>query len=70
MHACTHRWGGAEGERESQASLMLSTEPNAGAQSHNLRSQPEPKLRVRCLTWVTQMPPELTFKNQDQYIKT
>jgi len=39
-----------EGGRETQADSVLSTEPNAGLSFITLRSQPEPKPRVRCLT--------------------
>ena len=52
-------WAGwrAEGERESQADSVPSTEPNAGLHLTTLRSWPEPKSRVQRLTdWATQAP--------------
>ena len=46
---------GTEGEREFQADFPLSTEPDSGLQLTTLRSQPELKSRVGCLTnWVAQ----------------
>ena len=44
-------WGGGQaaskGDRESQAGLMLGVEPHVGLNSTIMRSQPEPKSRVR-----------------------
>ena len=48
-HMCV-RWGGGEGERESQADSTLSTEPDAGLDPRTLRSRPELKARARRLT--------------------
>ena len=50
--------GQREGERESQAGSVLSAQsPMWGLMSHTVRSWPEPKSRVRCLTnWATQVP--------------
>ena len=46
-----------EKERETQADSALSTEPNSGLNLRTLRSQPELKPRVRCLTnSATQVP--------------
>ena len=39
-----------ERETESQADSALSTEPDVGLDLMTLRSRPEPKARVRCLT--------------------
>lgn len=39
-----------EGERESQADFMPSAEPNMRLDPTTLRSWPEPKSRVGCLT--------------------
>ena len=50
--------GGAGGERESQADPMLSTE----AHLRTLRSRPEPKPRVTCLTDCTAQEPLSHFK--------
>ena len=52
-------WGGAEreGERETQADFPLNVEPSAGLDLMTLRSWPEWKSRVRCLTdWATHAP--------------
>ena len=60
-------WAGwrAEGERESQADSVPSTEPNAGLHLTTLRSWPEPKSRVGRLTdWATQVPPVFYFKRK------
>ena len=47
-----------EGEREPQADSPLSTEPNLELNPRTLKSWPEPKSRVRCLTsWDTQASP-------------
>ena len=51
-----------EGERESQANSVLSTEPEVGPDLRNLRSWPEPKSRVRHLDWATQVPQGLWGK--------
>ena len=47
-----NREGGAEGEgeREFQTGSMFSTEPDMGLDLKTLRSLPEPKSRVGCLT--------------------
>ena len=46
-----HRGGGSERERENpQADSLLSTKPYTGLNLRTLRSWPELKSRVRCLT--------------------
>ena len=52
-------WGGTEGEgeKEIQAVSTPSPEPEAGLNPTALRTWPEPKSRVRCLTdWANQLP--------------
>jgi len=52
------RWG-AEGGRESQADSLLSVEHSLGLILTTLRSWPELRSRVGCLTnWATQVPQE------------
>lgn len=40
----------AKRERESEVEAVLSVEPDAGLETMTLRSWPEPKSRVQCLT--------------------
>ena len=55
QHACT--WGAAKGDK---ADTTLGTEPDVGLNLTTLRSQPEPKARIGCLTpWATQVPLQL-----------
>ena len=62
-----HKWGmdRERGERESQVGSALSAQSLMwGSNSQTMRSQPEPKPRVGCLTnWATHVPPEFTFKH-------
>ena len=49
-------WAERQGERESQAGFLPSAEPDAGLDLMVLKSWPEPKSRVGCLTdWGTQV---------------
>ena len=51
------RRGKREGERESPVDSLLSEEPDVGLDPTILRSWPEPKSRVKCLTnWANQAP--------------
>ena len=65
---CAHAGIGAEGEEERESSSRLPTEYGAthGAwYTRTLRTRPEPKSRVRCLTkWATQVPLDIAISGK------
>ena len=61
--------GVGEGEGESQADSTLSVEPIVGLDLMTLRSRPEPKSRVGCLTDLATQAPHPKYFKQNLTLK-